>query len=406
MGQINTRRVFLLAGTSALILVYLILWVKMINDPAQRTGSDFIALYSAGRVAETEGFSKVFNPFLTQAVQEQVVGFQLGEGQVLLYNHVPFLVPLLSLIVGDNYLISFLAWCLISLLIFLGATALLARLFNNQGWMKSTTIESWLGLITFFPLFVSLMNGQDTTLTTLGLCLWFYGLLTRRMWLAGLGLALVTIRPQIALFLAVPFLFRYRQVFLWFCAGAIGLVVVSWLSVGWDGMQNFVQLLLVSAGGNFYGLKESAMVNLVGWLLRRFPGWNPQVIHWIGWISYFSAMITLCIIWIKNRTLDERHFGMAVCIALFFSPHLHYHDSALLLVPISCLMIYLSRNLFITSRTSALFPLATSLFLLLGSLVPGVKNDLPFMIMVFLSMSPWLWMWFFSQKKSTRQELG
>jgi hypothetical protein len=220
---------------------------------------------------------------------------------------------------------------------------------------------------------------------------WFYGLLTGREWLAGLGLAIVSVRPQVVLVLALPFIFKHRQVFFWFCLGCGGLFLVSWLAVGWEGIISFLNQVLLSAGGSFYGMQQSAMVNLMGLLIRLFPVVNVQIIHWICWAAYIAVLISLCLIWVKNETLDERHFGLAVCLALFFSPHLHYHDLALLVVPISCLMIYLFRNKLVTSQICALFPLVISLFLLLGSLVPGVKNDLPILVMIFLAASPWVW---------------
>jgi hypothetical protein len=44
------------------------------------------------------------------------------------------------------------------------------------------------GALTFFPVFVSLLNGQDTALLVLGAILWLAGLLLECDPLAGLGL--------------------------------------------------------------------------------------------------------------------------------------------------------------------------------------------------------------------------
>ena len=43
---------------------------------------------------------------------------------------------------------------------------------------------------------------------------------------------------------------------------ALGLVSLACL--GWDGLRGFLDLLLVSAGGEWYGLKEPLMVDLIG----------------------------------------------------------------------------------------------------------------------------------------------
>lgn len=390
MQGVNFRRLFLVAGSAALIIVYAFLWARMISSPEQRTGSDFIALYAAGRVAREAGFSQVYNNDLQQGVQERVVGFSLAPGQVLLYNHVPFLVPLLSLLSGDDYVVSFILWVLILASIFLVSITILTSLLHRENWKKPDIRSAWIGFLLFFPSFISLINGQDTSFTTLGLCLWVYGLLTGKYWLAGIGLAFTTVRPHITFILALPFLFRLRRVFAWFCVGAVFLALASLLIVGVEGTRGFLDLLFVSAGGDVYGLQETAMVNLVGLLSRLFPGAETGFIHWIGWGAYAAAIITLCILWLKIHTLNERHFSFAVIMSLFFAPHLHYHDLALLLVPITCLMLYAVRMHPQLAKTIPLLPLAISLLLLLGSLVPGLKFNLPLLVMVFLAILPWL----------------
>jgi hypothetical protein len=215
------------------------------------------------------------------------------------------------------------------------------------------------------------------------------GILTGRDWLAGLGLALVTVRPQIAILLGIPFLFRRRSVFLWFCLGAAALGFVSLLLLGWEGVLAFLNLMLVSAGGEFYGMHESAMVNLVGLLTRIIPDSGANLIHWIGWGTYLGAILVLCLVWIRNQVLDERHFALAVILSVFFAPHLHYHDLALLLIPLVGLMSLVVRKGEVDQKTAALLPMIVSLSLLLGSLIPVLKYNLPCLLMVFLALALW-----------------
>jgi hypothetical protein len=110
-------RIFILAGLLSLFASYLVVWFDLINDPVERTGADFIAFYSAGRVAQTKGFSKLYDPLLQQQIQEEQVGFPLAEGQVLLYNHLPFLTPILRGFVSPNYVSSFYRWNLFLIVI-------------------------------------------------------------------------------------------------------------------------------------------------------------------------------------------------------------------------------------------------------------------------------------------------
>ena len=65
----------------------------MITSPEQRTGTDFIAFYTAGRIAQEQGIHDVYNIAYQQSVQENLLGFPIANNQPLLYNHIPFLIP-------------------------------------------------------------------------------------------------------------------------------------------------------------------------------------------------------------------------------------------------------------------------------------------------------------------------
>lgn len=60
----NLRRIFIIAGIISLAISYVGIWFRLINDPVERTGSDFIAFYSAGRITKSEGAPRVYDPIL------------------------------------------------------------------------------------------------------------------------------------------------------------------------------------------------------------------------------------------------------------------------------------------------------------------------------------------------------
>lgn len=389
MKRVNFRRVFVVAGLTALTIIYAVLWLRMITSPAERTGADFIVFYTAGRIAQTDGAAHMYEPALQQTVQQAEVGFKLVPGQVLLYNHVPYLIPILTVLISKNYVASFYRWAVLLLALYTAGVVLLAGSLRRAGWGQA---EVWLvaaGMLTFFPLFVSLLNGQDTAFTFFGLCLYLVGLLTGRDWLAGLGLALTTVRPHVTVLLAVPFLFRRQKVFGWFCVGAGVLGALSLVVLGVDGMRGFLNLLLVSAGGEWYGLKEPLMVNLVGLLWRVAPGLGGDAIHWIGWAVYGATLIGLCVLWGRSRSIAEKQIGLAITLTVFAVPHLHYHDLTLLLVALVAALVGLVRGGFLRQQDANLAPLALSLILLLGSLVPILKLNLPYLVMILLVLLLW-----------------
>ncbi len=376
---IDIRRVAVIAGVAALLLIYAILWQQMITSRSERTGTDFIAFYAAGRVAQADGADRVYRPELQQAVQQEQVGFDLAPGQVLLYNHMPYLIPVLAVLVSGNYVASFVRWAILMLIVYAISAGVIARLFSRRGFQRNDIALLAAGMLTFFPLFVSILNGQDTAILFLGTCLWLAGLLLERDPLAGLGLALTTIRPNLAIFLAVPFLFRRQRVFLWFCLGAAAFSLVSLLVLGFGGVRSYIDVLLATAGGSWYGMKESAMLNLTGLLIRALPWLDVSLVHWIAWGAYFLGMAGLCVVWVRSKRIAERQIGLAVVLAVFTVPHLHYHDLTLLIIPLLAVLLLFGEKA--RQRFGFFLFLGLSLLFLFTNGISDLKYGLPYLVM-------------------------
>ncbi len=387
--KIDFRRVFVIAGLAGLIVIYAAVWLGTITSPAQRTGADFIAFYAAGRVAQADGAGRAYDAGLQQAVQQEQVGFPLVPGQVLLYNHVPYLLPVLELVVDGSYTASFARWAILLLGVYAGAAWAAARLLGQRGLQRPEVCVLVAGMLTFYPLFVSLLNGQDTAFLFLGTVLWLAGLLLERDALAGLGLALTTVRPNIAAFLALPFLFRRRRVLLWFCLGAAVLGLASLWILGLNGTRAYLDVLRATAGGEWYGMNEVAMVNLVGLLRRIAPGLDAGLVRAAGWGAYLLGLAGICFWWARSRAIREKEAGLAVILAVFVAPHLHYHDLTLLLVPLLATILVLMQAGRLGPRLAALLPLALSLLLLLSNPVPALKFNLPILVMLLLALVLW-----------------
>jgi hypothetical protein len=317
MKKINFRRVFLIGGLSSLVMIYIVLWMRMISNPAERTGADFIAFYSAGQIVQTEGAGHVYDPEVQKEVQETLVGFPLVPGQVLVYNHVPFIIPIFKAVFNQNYVASFVYWVVLLLVLSITGVCFLGELQRQVGWRSTDIWVAGAGMVTFFPVFVSLINGQDTALLFLGACLWLFGLIRGRDDLAGSGLALMTIRLQVALLLAIPFLFKKPRIFIWFCVGAGFLSALSLFILGMDGVRSYINILGITAGGEWYGMNQSAMVNLIGLLLRLVPGWTGESIRVLGWTVFGLTMVGMCVVWKLSKKIDERLITLAVILTVF-----------------------------------------------------------------------------------------
>jgi hypothetical protein len=132
------------------------------------------------------------------------------------------------------------------------------------------------------------------------------------------------------------------------------------------------------------------MVNLIGFLRRTFPAMQAAFVRLIGWIGFALATVYLCVVWVRNAEIKERQIGLAVIITIIGVPHIHYHDLALLLIPIFCIVrIMLDKGLLKTSQ-AVLMPLGVSLLLFTSFLlVPALKYIVLYLLIILILFALW-----------------
>jgi hypothetical protein len=332
--KINVPRIIFLTGSLSLVIIYVLSWVEVISDPVQRTASDFMAFYAAGRSMFTSTPAEAYDLTHLKLNEENVLGFKIADQDVNPFVHPPFILPILWLVAHFGYVAAFYGWAVFILVLCALCAQMALKL--SPATSGSSGLVLWAGVFLFFPLFISLVNGQDSALLLLGAMIWYYGLTIKSDKTAGLGLALTVIRPQVALMLAIPFFFNthHRKVWWWFCLGGSVLAILSMLLIGVHGVQNFINILSISAGGEGYKINESAMFNLIGFIKRLLPAQDAADIRMVGWIGTLTGLFSLCMVWRKSSNIAEQYISLAVITAIFTSPHLHYHDLALLVIPL------------------------------------------------------------------------
>jgi len=170
--------------------------------------------------------------------------------------------------------------------------------------------------------------------------------------------------------------------------GGSALGLLSLAMVGLTGARDYLRILTISAGGQEYGLNQSAMFNFTGLALRLFPQIDPGLIRWLGWGLFATGMVGLSVLWKLSASIHLRHLGLAVVTSLFVAPHLHYHDLALLLLPILGFAIILVEAGVLRPEKSMYLPITFSILLLLGDISPA-RFIIPYLIMAFLVIGLW-----------------
>jgi hypothetical protein len=211
---------------------------------------------------------------------------------------------------------------------------------NLQIWGVDPSAAAWFALncALFFPVFLSLLSGQDTVFILVGLLIWFFGVQQGNYFHAGLGLAWSTLTPVVAGPLALVTFAARRKAGFWFLIGCLLLGLYSLLLVGVQGLLDLVNLLLLSSTSTEYGLNPHWMFNFLGLSLRLFPSLPLSISRQLAWGIFIVATFGICISWRRfGNDIQREYLGLAVLIFLFLSPHLHVHSLSFLLIPLLAL---------------------------------------------------------------------
>jgi hypothetical protein len=371
---LSPGEILLTAVLALLVVLYSFIYVRLLDDPSMY-GTDFISFYTAGRIARQGDLHHLFDLEAQRSIQEPIVGAGAFTGGSNLSQHPPYLAPLLACLALNDFILSFILWTLVRLACLVACGVIIYRFLQAEGINLRPSLWIALSAVTFFPLFLSLLSGQDTVWILLGLLVWMSALMRQREVQAGLGLAFASLNPTIAGALALPLMVTRRKAALWFLVGMVVLGLYSLLLIGFEGARDLFSLLALSAGGSEYGLNPSAMYNLLGLLLRTFPNLPLATARQISWIVFLISLVSMMALWWNKRyALRLEHIGLAVVLAVFTSPHLHVHSLTFLILPalVICVLFYKHHR---QSLALALIP-ATSLLFMITAFYSSTWNHL------------------------------
>lgn len=379
MKRVRWQYIISLVGLVSLSCAYFLFWMRMFQDPILYTGTDFVTFYTVGRIGSELGLEHVYKLSEQHRVQEELVGFSIDVSAVLPHNHIPLLNPLLGFlfeISKGDFLLSMVIWNVLMLALTVLSIIILLKSSSD---LINHSMLIFLSLLYFFPIFVSILLGQDTALLLLGVSLWIFGIRKENAHVSGLGLALTTFRPHIALILAVPFLFAPHKAGKWFLVYASLMVLLSIIPLGLGGIADFFTILDYTTTR----FEAKDMANFMGIFARTFSA-GPKLTCVMGWGGYLSAITGACIFWKKTTTIKPEYAGIILIVSLFFVPHLFYHDFSLLLIPLLLVIEALAQHKKLTvTHLSALF-FGLSILFMLGYSSPSIQFLLPHLSMILL----------------------
>jgi len=363
--------IFFLAGGPALLFFLMWLPVRLYG---LGTSADFITFYSAGRIIRCGQAVKLYDYDLQLSIQQSFTNHAVP----LLFNHLPFEALAFVPLSYFSYSTAYLCWVFFSLWL-LGVAM---WLFADRG--PELTLVERLAVMasSLYPMFATLMQGQDSFVILLAYVLTFLNLKSRRDFRAGCWLALGLLKPQLVVPFVLIFLLKKRWSFVsgFTCVGGI-LLVLSAAIVGIKPLAQYAFLLL-----NMNGDRTRETFHI-------YPGMMPNVrglFHLLlsGSISPIALNISILVvslalmIWaVQNlKTLSDPdndrfdlEFSLAVVVTLLVSYHLLLHDLSVLALPAFLVLsrihaqdfVWSARRIF-TIITVLLFFLTQSAMISLG----------------------------------------
>jgi alpha-1,2-mannosyltransferase len=277
--------------------------------PQYAVRNDFRLMYGAAVSTLHNGYGHLYDLAAQKAAVEG-----LGSG----FYYSPFLnpPPLVWLATPFTALPFNVAIVLWSLLIF-GALILTWYLLAPGTMLTRAAFGAmWLGL---FPVAFGLMVGQPVALVAVGVAVcWWLAERDRRV-LAGAALALIAVKPQLALFVPLCLLVAgYRRLFVaWFVVSVvIGLISVALLER--DGLLRYRDALALAAGWQITR----------GYAVSGLIGSGPQL-----YVAQAIAVIaSIAAAWRWRQTGPAVPIAAGIIGSLLFTPYVGFQDFAMLVV--------------------------------------------------------------------------
>jgi hypothetical protein len=359
--NLRSIRPFLLVwsvyGTAVLLGVW---FLSFPSGLAERM--DFRQLYAGGYLARTDPAS-----LYDYARQKQVQDGFVGKAEGLL----PFIRPayealLFAPLSRLPYRTAYFCFLCVNISLLTACFFLCRDVFSRPGMIAQP--KPGLQLFVFFPLTIAILQGQDSILFLLGVCLVYRLLRLNRGFLAGVALGLLLFKLQIALPLALFLIARYG--FSFFAGFAMSGTIVTVGSVALVGWQEFLELgrvLLLTGSVSVSRNIPAGSWAVFPFIMPNLRGLISGLAAWVlpGKIVFvLTIALSVCIVlWgmraLRGTRLDfDIVFSLAIASAVTVSYYLHIHDLTIMQIPLG--LMSGTKNSYI-SKSTVLFYLAPPL---------------------------------------------
>jgi hypothetical protein len=299
---------------------------------------DFSIFYSAGRILRDGQGSRLFDDALQESVQRSFSPLAVEtRGVILPYNHPPFEALLFVPLAHLSYVTAYSTWLIVNVALLCSIPFLLRRRLEALG--KAPLYLWLLACLAFFPIFIALIQGQDSILLLFLYCLAYASLGRPSEFSAGGWLALGLYKYHLVVPFVLP-LWRRRRLIATFLSVAGSLGLISLAITGWQGLLGYPRYVWGSEHDPKYVMNSprGLTANLRGLISEMVPAAHPEIGTCL--IVLLSAIVLLLMMYAASKTSwadsGRRQAMLALNLVgtILLSYHIYVHDLSLLFLAI------------------------------------------------------------------------
>ena len=292
-------------------------------------GGDLPAFYNAGLLVNQGGAERLYDVDVLHEVHSSWAG---QVDQTLPFLYPPFVAGAFTPLAHLPYRAAYVTYTLMMVVVLALAVALLRKPLQR---VSRWPVEAFLLAGSFYPMFRSMMGGQNTALTLLFLVGGYRALDDDRPVLAGAILGLLFYKPQFAIPVAGLLILRHRRALIGMTGTAVGLWLWgaailgrSWITVWFDGARR--------QSDDLIPFVPVWSVDIVGMSEEVF-GRGSLLAYGIAGLILISLIAALMWLWWTPTLPLDLKFAALTCGILLIPLHVLWYDAGLLVLPFAVL---------------------------------------------------------------------
>ncbi len=307
-------------------------------------GTDFRSFYTAGQMVLNRAGADLYDLQAQYAWQRRAVPEMSEQSQLLPFFSPPFTtIPMVAVALLPLQA-AYVVWGVLNLILLGIACALLLSTISELS--RRAQVYGLVLILIFFPVSIVVLQGQLSFLLVAAFLGSWRSFKAGKDRVGGLWLAVLLIKPY---FLVIPVLVllwkRRAQALAGLAAASAGLLITSYVLVGWHGLVSYVRLLFAaSSWGDMYGIHPRLMHTWRGFLLfwAQTDDASRIMILWLIGVALALVLVLYAWrgAWRSGTPGFDLQWAMIITGSLFISAHCYVHDLILFLVSGALMLRY------------------------------------------------------------------